>query len=209
MSTLSQLIDEVEQELKDTGNDQWSTDELTAHIRRAMRAYNRVQPRRTQSVISTSDGEREYSLTSLSGLMEVLEVWYPWDDSDPQYPPQRPAWSILYDDTLRLEVADAPTGDGTDDVRVFYTIPHTINGLDGEDTTTLDDQEEQLIVLGASAYAASQMAQALIGTVTVTGRTPEQYVDWAAGRLRAFEQALEQLRQRAIIAQDARTQPQG
>jgi len=209
MSNLSQLIDQVEQELKDTGNDQWSTAELTAHLRRALRAYNRVQPRRIQAVISTTERQREYSLASLSDLMDVLDVWYPWDDSDPQYPPKRPAWSVVYDDTLRLEVADAPVGDGTDDIRVFYTLPHTIDGLDDESSTTVDAQGEQLMVLGASAYAASQMAQSLIGTVTVTGSTPEQYSKWAAGRLRDFAQALEQLRRRAVIAQDARTQPQG
>jgi len=206
MSSLSQLIDQVEQELRDTSNDEWSTDELTAHIRRALRAYNRVQPRRTQGTISATEGEREYSLASLSGLMGVLDVWHPWDDQDPQYPPPRPVWSVLYDDTLRLEVADAPTGDGTDDIRVFYTIPHTIDGLDGEDTTTLDDQGEQLIVLGAAAHAASQLARSLIGTVTVTGSTPKQQSEWAACRMEEFEAALEQLRRRAVISEDARTQ---
>ena len=208
MSNLSQLIDLVEMELKDTGNAQWSTDELTAHIRRALRAYNRVQPRRAQGVISATEGEREYSLAGLSGLMDVLEVWHPWDDDDPSYPPQRPAWSVLYDGTLRLDVADAPNADGTDDIRVFYTIPHTIDGLDGEETSTLDDQGEQVIVLGASAYAASQLAQSLIGTVTVTSQTPDQYSKWAAARMNGFELALEQLRRRANISQDARTHPQ-
>ena len=209
MSNLSQLIDQVEQELNDTGNEQWSADELTAHIRRALRACNRVHPRRTQGVISTTEGEREYSLASLSSLMEVLDVWHPWDDSDPQYPPQRPGWSVLYDGTLRLEVADAPTGDGSDDIRLLYTVPHTIDGLDSEETTTLDDQGEQVTVLGASAYAASQLAQSLIGTVTVSGSTPDQYSEWAARRMKDFWQALEQLRRRAIISQDARSWPQG
>ncbi len=208
MSNLSQLIDLVEMELKDTGNAQWSTDELTAHIRRALRAYNRVQPRRAQGVISATEGEREYSLAGLSGLMDVLEVWHPWDDDDPCYPPQRPTWSVLYDGALRLDVADAPTADGTDDIRVFYTIPHAIDGLDGEETSTLDGQGEQVIVLGASAYAASQLAQSLIGTVTVTGQTPEQYSKWAAARMNDFELALEQLRRRANVSQDARTHPQ-
>jgi len=205
MSTLTELIAQVELELKDTGNARWSDDELTAHIRRAMRAYNRVDPLRLVAVLPTSVGEREYSLAGLTGLMEVTDLWYPWDEDKPTYPPPRPQWSMIGDGVLYLEVEAPPAGDGTDDLRLFYTAPHAIQGLDGASATTLDAQGEELVVLGATAYAAMQLAQSLMGTVTVSGWTPRQFQDWATARVKAFELGLEQVRRRAVMAQESRT----
>jgi len=204
MSTLTELIAQVELELKDTGNARWSDDELTAHIRRALRAYNRVDPLRLVAVLPTSVGEREYSLAGLTGLMEVTDLWYPWDEDKPTYPPPRPQWSMIGDGVLYLEVEAPPAGDGTDDLRLFYTAPHAIQGLDGASATTLDAQGEELVVLGATAYAAMQLAQSLMGTVTVSGWTPRQFQDWATARVKAFEVGLEQVRRRAIMAQESR-----
>jgi len=204
MSTLTELIAQVELELKDTGNARWSDAELTAHIRRAMRAYNRVDPLRLAAVLPTSAGEREYSLASLTGLMEVTDLWYPWDEDNPTYPPPRPQWSLIGDGVLYLEVEAPPAGDGADDLRLFYTAPHAIQGLDGASATTLDAQGEQLVILGATAYAAMQFAQSLMGTVTVSGWTPRQFQDWATARVKAFEVGLEQVRRRAIMAQESR-----
>jgi hypothetical protein len=205
MSTLTDLIAQVELELKDTANERWSDDELTAHIRRALGAYTSVAPQRLAATIDTAADVREYSLASLAGLMEVTDLWYPWDEDEPAYPPPRPHWSMVRDGWLLLEVDDAPTGDGTDVLRVFYTAPHTIQGLDGATASTLDQQGEQLVILGATAYAAMQRAQSLMGTVTVSGWTPRQFLEWATARAKAFEVGLEQVRRRAIMAQDART----
>jgi len=111
---------------------------------------------------------------------------------------------MIGDGVLYLEVEAPPAGDGTDDLRLFYTAPHAIQGLDGASATTLDAQGEELVVLGATAYAAMQLAQSLMGTVTVSGWTPRQFQDWATARVKAFEVGLEQVRRRAIMAQESR-----
>ena len=67
---------------------------------------------------------------------------------------------------------------------------------------------EQLVVIGASAYAAIQMAQSIIGTVTVSGATPRHYQEWAERHMQVFERSLEQLRKRTVVSGDARTWPQ-
>ncbi|MBN1402587.1 MAG: hypothetical protein JXA74_17230 [Anaerolineae bacterium] len=205
MSTASELIDAVEAELKDTGNVHWSVAELTQHLRRALRAYSRVSPQRKAATVQSVADAREYDISSAcSGYMEIVDVWYPYDASDPQYPPERVAWSMLIDDILFLDVTDAPSGDAADDIRIIYTAPHEIEGLDSAAATTLDAQGEQAVILGASGYAALQYAQSLMGTVTVSGWTPRQFQDWSEIRLRQFDQLLGQLRQRAVLAQDAR-----
>ena len=200
MSTLAELIDLAELDLRDTGNANWSIEELTAHIQRALRSYNQVDPIRAVAEVELVAASREVSLATLPGLMQLTDVWYPYDADT--YPPKRPRWELLSEDTLYLLVEDAPRAGQW--ARLFYTRGHTIDGLDGADATTLDGSAEGLVVLGATAYAALQYAQATINTVTVSGWTPRQLQEWAAGRLAAFREGLEAVRRRAVLEADAR-----
>lgn len=205
MSTLAELRARVAADLKDSANATWSGDELDAHLRRALHSYSRINPRRQVGTLASSQDVREYALAGLSGLLTILDVWYPYDASAPQYPPQRPAWSRPYDGYLRLDVADAPTGAADEQLRIFYTVAHTIDDLDGASATTLDADGEGLVVLGATAYAAEQLAQNAIGKVSVSGWTPVNIQRWAAARMKAFEQALAELTQRVNQSLDPRT----
>ena len=198
MSTLAELIDLVALDLRDTGNANWSAEELTAHIRRALHGYNPVDPIRAEAEIALAAASREVSLATLTGLMQLTDVWYPYDAAD--YPPERPRWELLSEGTLYLGRRDPSVGGW----RACSTPGHTISRLDGAAATTLDDPAEGLIVLGATAYAALQYAQATINTVTVSGWTPRQLQEWAAGRLAAFREGLEAVRRRAILEADAR-----
>lgn len=204
MSTLSEFVALVAAELRDPSHAIWSADEIAMHVRTALRDWSRAMPRRLAGVLPGEEGKREYDLAALAGLMEVTDVWYPYDVAHPPEAPPRPAWSRPCDGGLRLEGVEAPLGDGSDDLRVFYTAAHTIEGLDGAAVTTLDAQGEGLVVLAASAHAAMQVSQAAIGAVTVTGWTPKQYAEWAALRLEAHRRALDELSRRAALAADAR-----
>jgi len=204
MSTLNELVTLVAAELRDPGHAVWSVDEITMHVRSALHDWSQAAPRRLAAVLASEAGRLEYDLAALAGLMEVTDVWYPYAAADPPETPARPAWSQPCDGVLRLEGVDAPLGDGSDDLRVFYTAPHTIEGLDGAVETTLDAQGERLMVVAASAHAALQVAQSAIGTVTATGWTPKQYAEWAVLRLELYRRGLDDVRRRAALATDPR-----
>ena len=204
MSTLAELTDDIEAELKDVGNVNWSTAELEHHIRRALRAYNRVDPQRAAVAIHSVADTREYDISvSCAGAMEILDVWYPFDDVTPEWPPNKVPWNMLTTDVVRLDV-DGVSGAATEHLRVFYTLPHTIDDLDAAAATTLDAQGEQAVILGASAFAAMQYAQSLMGTVTPSGWTPRQFQDWATLRATDFRLLMAEIRQRLVHAQDSR-----
>jgi len=203
-TTLANIRDRVEADLMDSGNATWSTAELDAHIRRALIRYSQINPQRKAGNLSSSDGVREYALSSLTGLQEVTHVWFPYDDSDPEYPPNLPAWSTPHDGYLRLEVADEPSGAATEKIRVFYTLLQTLKDLDGATDTTLDAEAEQLIVIGAAAYAAEQLAQARMASVNASEHAPLRWMQWAADRLQRFEDALAILQARIALSQDPR-----
>lgn len=202
MSTLATLISRVALELGDVGYAVWSEEMLTAQLRRALEAYSRVDPRRLDVVIQAEAETREYPLASLGTFLEITDLWYPYDPNAPQHPPQRPEWALILSKTFYLGVSTPPTGE--EFIRLFYTAPHTISGLDGATETTLDAEGEGIIVLGAAAYAVEARAFGLMGAVTVSAETPQQLVAWAEARMRRFAEALQEVRRRRLAAADAR-----
>ncbi len=202
MSTLSDLIARVALELGDAAHAVWSTDALTLHIRRALEAVSRVEPQRLDATIACAEGVREYPLAGLGAFYEITDLWHPYDASQPGHPPERPAWALILSKTFYLGVADAPTAEQS--ARLFYTAPHTIEDLDGATETTLDAELEGLVALGAAGCALEERSQAVIGAVTVSPDTPGQYAAWAAARMRAFQEALQAVRRRRVVALDAR-----
>lgn len=202
MSTLSALIGRVALELGDAEHAIWSEEALTEHLRRALEAYSRVDPRRLDIVIQAEAGQREYPLQGLGAFIEITDLWYPYDANAPQHPPQRPEWALILSKTFYLGVSEAPSG--AESIRLFYTAPHTIEGLDGATATTLDADGEGIAILGAAAYAVEARAQGLMGAVTISTETPSQCLAWAEARMRRFAQALQEVRQRRMAIADAR-----
>ena len=76
-------------------------------------------------------------------------------------------------------------------MRIWYSRLRTINGLDSASTTTLPDQDEELIQAGAAGMAAEERVQ----------EQPQRYVprklrEWATSRLREFERGLKAMARR-------------
>lgn len=204
MSTLAELLARVALALDDADHVRWTTDDLTLHIRHALELINRASPRRMVATVATSAGQREVSLAALGRVLTVVDVWFPWDGSEASYPPRRAPWTLLDGQTLRLEVANPPLGDGADDIRLFYTAPHTISGLDGATLTTLDAYGEEVTALGAAGYASLQASLATADTVNLNPQAPRHWLDWATLRLRQFRQELDALRESAALVGDPR-----
>lgn len=184
--TLTELRALVASDLADAGNALWSTDELDRAIRKALYAYSWVRPREAEATIEAADG-REYDLTGLAGLMDVQRVWWPYEaGEEPRWQPFE-VWGngrVLF-----LRSAEQPkTGDGP--LRVFYGAVQTMGGLDGAAESTYPDEDEETLVLGATAYAAVQRARYVVENVNPSADTPDDWAEWGRARLREFERAL-------------------
>lgn len=197
MSTLTQIIDNVAADLKDTANATWSAAELTRAVRWALHELSWATPRRAAATFAASDGVREYSLSAagVGDMLFLTEVWHPYAAGDPEYPPRAVAWRLLDDDTLFLDTVQVNGGEG---IRVFYARAHTLEGLDGAAVTTLSAEQEELVCLGAAGYAALQRAQEAIGQVNVSGQAPRLWRDWGEQRLRRFRTRLNHLARREM-----------
>jgi len=189
--SLTEMLDEIEKQLNDTTNLIWSTTLLTRAVRAALQEINRYYPRRTKNKIDCTAKTREYSLTSFTNLLALVDVWYPYDSADP-YPVQRPDWSMIDDDTLYLDVKDDPLA--TEDIRIFYLASHTINGLDSETSSTLSKILEELVIEGACAHACAIKAADVIGEINVDTSTPVHWREEADRRWRTWYNRIWRLR---------------
>jgi hypothetical protein len=201
MSTLAELRDLVELDLDDAGNATWSTDEVDRGIEKALRDYSQVNPQQAVGTITLSADGREVSISSLTGLTRIVKVWFPYDSSDPAHPPNWVEWS-LWGSNLYLITLDEPQSGEV--ARVFYHKNHTINGLDGESSTTIPAYDEEVVVIGAGAYCALQKSRASVEEAGIAADTPEHWLDWAVKRLDDFNERLRQVRQRELLKLDKR-----
>lgn len=202
MSTLAQLRDRIELELHDSTNQVWSTDEVDAAIARTLLELGHSLPQKLQAA-QNATATRDQDISAITGLIAVWDLIYPYDSAAPTWPEPRPKYRQMRDGYVTL-LTDSMPAVGTNNLLVRYTALQTISGLAGAGATSLDLQEEELLVLGASAACALQQTQASINTVTVTGRSPSQWQTWGANQWAAFQTAITRLSRARSLLEDPR-----
>ena len=183
MTTLADIRDRTRTDLHDTdpASQRWTDAELDRHIAHALSDLSLAIPRELTATIATTPGSRELSVAPLSGLLEVEYVEHPAG----HFPPCRVRFT-RWGDTLLLQMATAPDGSGA---AISYVARHTLDGTG----STLPAQFEDLLVMGATAYAALEQSAAVIDRLNTGGAAvPGEYGDWARARLTAFGQLLRQ-----------------
>lgn len=106
-----------------------------------------------------------------------------------KYPAEYQRWS-LWQNTLTLSVDPAPTA--VENVNIYWHAHHTIDPAG----TTLPEWSEDLLVLGATGYAAQEASTRAINQVNQGGTdVARQYADQARSALDRFRS---ELRQRGV-----------
>lgn len=202
MSTLAQLRERVGQMLADAGYAIFTAAMIDEAIRQALDQYNAANPLTAETAITLPGAGREIALDGLEGLVEVTEVWWPYDSGAAQetWPPNRVrGFRLWWDDArpvLFLDVAKGGQPRQNDGLRLWYTRRHTIQDLDGADCTTLLPEHESLLVLGAAGHAALSRTVDLIETAGTDLYAVGLLGTWGKGKLRDFHAALRALQER-------------
>lgn len=185
MTTLADLRDRLRIELHDEDEARWEDATLDHHLMRAVRELSNWSPFERKTTLTTTPGSRELSLSSLTDLVEVLAAEYPVE----QYPPQYVQFSV-FAGALTLLGDDAPGG--VDDVNVYWGAVHEVD----VDSSTLPSIQEDIVVLGAAGYAATEWANFATNRANIAGAEAfEQYSTWGADALRRFQEQLKHLRE--------------
>lgn len=186
---LSEMITLVRRDLKDEDetNYQWSDDELTRHIDRAVKELSERVPLPAKARLATTSGSREVDISALTNRVVVQAVEYPVDESPTKF--QR---FSIWGDTLTIISGNEPNGANC---YVYYGKLHSLDA-----TSTLPAKYEDLIATGAAGYAAVSWAAYAMNKVNVGGAmTPREYRIWGNERLRTFKEALRRLGRRQRI----------
>ncbi len=197
-ATLTTMRTRVQVLLTDTGAIAYTTAALDEAIRLAMNDYSEVWPRQLDTVITLPAAGREIALSSLADLTNVTAVHWPYDSLDPEaWPPNLvKGFALTFDDGQPLLTLTCNTGaqpQANDEMRVWYTTPQTLDGLDGAAGTSINLPHESWIALGAAGYAAILRAGDVSATYTESSAVQANLEQWGAMCLAQFKSKLAQL----------------
>jgi hypothetical protein len=180
---LSDMVTIVRRDLKDedSQNYRWTDDELERHIARALSQYSIALPLEQTTVKATTLGSYDIDISSLTNRVMIIAVEYPADRVPRIY--ERFA---LWEDTLTLLSDVIP--DGTN-CNIIWGKMHTLDAV----SSTIPAKHEDLVAMGAEAYALLAWSQYAINQVNLGGTgTPVQYSSEGNARLTQFRRECRQ-----------------
>lgn len=165
---------------EDSASYRWTDAELDRHLDRAVRELSLAVPLQYKTPVTTTAGSRNLSLVPLGGLVQVEAVEYPVD----KYPPVFVPFSLWGEALTMLIDAAPPAGQS---VYVYFGKLHTLDAT----SSTIPTRLEDLVALGAAAYAALEWASYATNRVNLGGEeTWRHYLAWGQDRLGDFARGL-------------------
>jgi hypothetical protein len=205
MTALAGIRDRVEQMLMDTGNAIFTADLIDEGLRQALDQYNLVNPLNMEAVITLPGDGREVALSGLTGLLYVIDLWWPYDSdaSEETWPPNRVrGWRVWWDDNqavVFLEIAEGSQPQTNEEMRIWYTKRQTIQDLDSADSTTIRGDHESLLVLGGAAHAAMSRTVDLVEVANTDLYQVAMLGTWGQRKLREFQAELKKLQRSSVL----------
>lgn len=175
--TLANIRDRVELTLQDTGNNIWAEGDIDEALTQAIETYSQNKPQHKIGTLTVSTAGREHSLSTLTGIERVEKIWWDYDSNTPGYPPNWRQFEVWPGSILHIDDDEEPAVD--DVIRVWYTLKHTLNGLDGAGATTIPNESITTIVTGGAYYAALQRAVELSEQATVDKEVVKRLMTYA------------------------------
>ena len=182
MTTLTDIRARVRTDLHDEDSSEyrWASTELDRHISHALRELSLAAPLESKAALNVTAGLRHLSLSSLAGLVLVDSVEYPAGQSPPAFVGFR-----VWGDTLTL-LTDRVPGEG-EQASVYYGKLHTLDYT----ASTVPEALEDVLVAGASGYAALSMSGFTINRLNAGGDSVwRDFMTWGRERLSVFHRAL-------------------
>ncbi len=190
-STLAQLRVRLAARLVDAGNAVFAATTLDEALRTALAEYSAAVPATAETVLVLPGAGREIALEAVADLWGVLDVWWPYDSGAPDgWPPPRVAgFRLAWDDgrpVLVLSQRLGPQPQAGDELRLWYTRPHTVQDLDGAAVTSVPPAHTTGLLTGAAGYAAASQHLNQAGSVRLDPHESGDLSAWAAARLAVF-----------------------
>jgi hypothetical protein len=168
--TLTQLIAKVQAQLLDNAT-LFTTATCTAALRQALADLNKSVPQNATALITAVASQKEYELSDeeplATGITDVLV------NGDNEYDASL-SYDAYNEDSRWFFRLRQPQAAG-ETLIVHYTLPHTINGLDGATDSTLPDDLNLAMINGGALYCCLWRAA---GTIESNNVQPGVALNW-------------------------------
>ncbi len=185
---LAAIRDRIEQVLVDTGNAIWATAVLDEAIRLILSEFSDAYPYPSDDVLTLAAAGRDIDISSLTGLINITEVMWPYVAADWPHPVVSD-WRILHDaGTIgllfdRVDGAEPAIGEK---VRLRWQSLQTIEDLDLATDTTLQTEHLSMFVIGCAGQAAMLRVIDLVEEATADLYQVSLIGVWASAQLATF-----------------------
>jgi len=186
---LEEMRANVRRDIKDEddSNYRWTDDEIDRAIAKAVKEFSQYCPREMKSTLATVDSSIELDISSLADRVSVDKVEFPVGSE-----PRAFTRFEVYQDTLYFLETQ---GDG-ENCYVYWTTIHTLN----TETSSIPPRYEDLIALGASAYAALTQSQYHTNRANYGGEDVDRdYLSWGRARLKEFQEGCKKTRSKLRV----------
>jgi len=154
----------IRDDLDDAASTLWTDAELDRFISHALRQLSHAIPRQQSTTIATTNGSRAVSITALTPRVRIVAVEYP-TGTDPRTYVDFSSWI----DTLTITSGPVPSGGNC---IVYWHSQHTLD----VSTSTLSEEEEEILIAGAEGYACRQQAAYAVNRISTGGPGVDR--DW-------------------------------
>lgn len=182
-ASLTTIISKVQALLLDDGT-RYTTATVTAAVRQALKEYNDAAPVLAGTLVTVVADQKEYELYGgdFATIRQVTGVWL--NDADGEDDIELEHITYAEDNRVYIRLTEAQT---SGDLLVRYTQGNTINGLDSETMSTIQDRFDQVIVDGGAFYSISIRSTGRVETINLNKDVPDNLREAAARLLGAFE----------------------
>lgn len=195
MANLAAYRTRISNSLNDTTT-KYGNEILDESLRKVLSEYTRAFPNIKTQEITISASGRSQDLSACAGLINVVQLVHPYEASlaDP-FVHEREDFTITWQDgdpNAFFSGKDIPLIG--EKIYIKYAGRHTIENLDSETETTVRDDHENSLIVGAAGQAAMIRASGLNEAWGVKSGEMSQLMIWGNDQYERFVQFLAEIR---------------
>lgn len=195
MSNLAAFRTRIQNSLNDTAA-KYTTDVIDEALRKVLAEYTRAFPNILTQEITIAASGRSQTLTACANLIAVIQLVHPYDSTLPDpFTCQREDFMITWQSGVPFAFFSGHAIPlAGEKMFVKYAGKHTITNLDAAAATTVRDDHENSLVVGAAGQAAMIRASGLNETWGVKAGAMSQLMLWGNDQYNRFLQFLAEIR---------------
>ena len=199
MTTLAAYRTRITNSLDDTTS-KYTTAVIDEALRKVLNHYTRANPSITTVVHTVATAGRSQAITA-AGLISIIQLVHPYDAAlaDPFYTEREDFYMAYIDGGPVVYFTGFDIPQVGEKIYIKYAATQKIKDLDSAAATTVRDDHEDILVIGAAGQAAMMRASGL--NEQWGGRAGEMsaLMSWGTGQFQKFLDFLVEIKQEVSI----------